>query len=49
MREEERKKEERDEREERELILFIYIICWYSLYYFNALYLKIEIRMLSEL
>ena len=25
------------------------IICWYSLYYFNELYVKIEIEMLDEL
>ena len=25
------------------------IICWYNLYYFNELYVKIEIKMLDEL
>ena len=28
---------------------FVYIICRYSLYYFNELYVKIEIEMLIEL
>ena len=49
MREEERKKgRERRERIDS-LYIYIYIICWYSLYYFNDLYVKIEIEMLSEL
>ena len=26
-----------------------YFICWYNLYYFNELYVKIETRMLGEL
>ena len=43
-------REEREMEEKREkLIFFKNIICWYSLYYFNKLYVKIEIEMLSKL
>ena len=38
----------REEREERE-IKYFYIICWYSLYYFNKFYIKIKIKMLGKL
>ena len=34
---------------EKEGIDFFYIICWYSLYNFNNLYVKIETGMLGEL
>ena len=39
---------ERERERERET-KFFYIICWYSLYSFNELYVKIEIEMLGEL
>ena len=42
------KREEREMEEKREN-WFVYIICWYSLYYFNELYVKIKTRMLDEL
>ena len=28
---------------------FVYIICWYNLFYFNELHIKIETRMLDGL
>ena len=50
MRKERQKgREERERWEGRERIDFFYIICWYNLYYFNELYVKIEIGMLGEL
>ena len=36
-------KGKRDGREERETDFFFYIICWCSLYYFNKLYVKIDV------
>ena len=44
------RKEKREDRDGRERgNWFVYIICWYSLYNFNKLYVKIEIGMLGEL
>ena len=43
----EEKREDRDGRERGNW--FVYIICWYSLYNFNKLYVKIETGMLGEL
>ena len=37
----------REERRERNKIF--YIICWYSLYYFNEFYVKIKTEMLDKL
>ena len=41
--------EERERWEGRERIDFLYIICWYNLYYFNEFYVKREIEMLGKL
>ena len=50
-RERQKGREEREMEEKREKLIFFFlnIICWYSLYYFNKLYVKIEIRMLGKL
>ena len=51
MRKERQKgREERERWEGRERIdFFFYIICWYNLYYFNELYVKIKIEILGKL
>ena len=41
--------EDRDRDETMEAIIIFNIICWYILYYFNELFVKIETRMLGEL
>ena len=41
--------EDRDRDEAMEEIIIFNIICWYILYYFNELFVKIETRMLGEL
>ena len=46
MRKEKQKGREMEEKREKPKF---YIICWYNLYYFNELYVKIEIEMLGEL
>jgi len=46
MRKEKQKGREMEEKREKPNF---YTICWYSLYYFNELYVKIEIRMLGKL
>ena len=49
-RQREKGREKRKMGEKREkLIFFFYIICYYNLYYFNELYVKIGIGMLGEL
>ena len=47
VREKERKRGKREMGEKTEN-WFVYIICWYSLYYFNELYVKIKTRMLGK-
>ena len=43
------KVEKKDRWKRRERNQNFYIICWYSLYYFNRLYVKIKTEMLGEL
>ena len=43
MRKEKQKGKEMEEKRD-----FFYIICWYSLYYFNELCVKIKIGMLGK-
>ena len=48
-RQREKGREKRKMGEKREKLIFFYIICYYNLYYFNELYVKIGIGMLGEL
>ena len=48
-RQREKGREKRKMGEKREKLIFFYIICYYNLYYFNELYVKIGLGMLGEL